>query len=68
MLPEQERRESHSVLVATAHPAKFPELVEPLIGRAVAPPPALARLLDRPARRAEIDASLDALRKRLLAA
>jgi threonine synthase len=45
MLPEQERRESHWVLVATAHPAKFPEIVEPLIGRDLVPPPALARLL-----------------------
>jgi len=68
MLPERERRESHWVLVATAHPAKFPEIVEPLIGRALVPPPALARLLARPAGRVAIDGSLDALRERLLAA
>jgi threonine synthase len=66
MLPDRERRASHWVLVATAHPAKFQEIVEPLIGRGLAPPPALARLLARPARRAVIDASLDALRERLL--
>ncbi|MGB5133021.1 MAG: threonine synthase, partial [Steroidobacteraceae bacterium] len=68
MLPAQDRRESHWVLVATAHPAKFPEIVDPLVGRADSPPPALARLLERPARRTRIDASLTALRERLLAA
>lgn len=35
--------------VATAHPAKFEGIVEPLIGREVAVPPALAALLARPA-------------------
>ncbi len=33
---------------ATAHPAKFDGIVEPLIGRPVAVPPALAALLGRP--------------------
>jgi threonine synthase len=37
-------------VVATAHPAKFDSVVEPLIGRAVEIPPALAALLQRPAR------------------
>jgi len=63
-----EQRRLHWVVVATAHPAKFPEVVEPLIGRALAPPPALARLLERPLKRTGIAASLDALRTRLLAA
>lgn len=35
--------------VSTAHPAKFPEVVEPLVGHAIALPPALAAMLDRPA-------------------
>ncbi|HWS78849.1 MAG TPA: threonine synthase [Thermomonas sp.] len=35
-------------VVATAHPAKFPEVVEPLVGRQVALPPALAVMLARP--------------------
>jgi threonine synthase len=35
-------------LVATAHPAKFESVVEPLIGARVLPPPALAALLERP--------------------
>jgi threonine synthase len=68
MLTEDERRDSHWVLVATAHPAKFRETVEPLIGREIAPPPALVRMLERPVARDEIDASLEALRERLLAA
>ncbi len=68
MLSDQERRDSHWVLVATAHPAKFQEIVEPLVGRAIAPPPALARLLGRPIAREEINANLDGLRERLLAA
>lgn len=68
MLPGRERRDSHWVVVATAHPAKFRETVEPLIGHAITPPPALARLLERPARRSDIDASLERLRERLLAA
>lgn len=65
-LPEDERRRLHWVVVATAHPAKFPDVVEPLIGRALQPPPALSRLLDRPIRREELAAELPALRDRLL--
>ena len=49
------------VLVGTAHPAKFPETVEPLIGAAVPVPPALARLLALPRQVTEIPATLDAL-------
>ena len=36
------------IVSATAHPAKFETIVEPVIGRAVEVPPALAELLDRP--------------------
>ena len=35
-------------IVATAHPAKFPEVVEPLVQQVIAPPPALAVMLERP--------------------
>ena len=68
MLSDDQRRDSHWVLVATAHPAKFQETVEPLMGRAISPPPALARLLGRPIAREEIDGDLGGLRKRLLVA
>ena len=55
-------------IVATAHPAKFPEVVEPLIGRRLEPPRSLARLLERPMRRTDIDADFGTLRRELLAA
>ena len=38
------------VVVATAHPAKFESVVEPLVGAAVPLPPALAELMARPRR------------------
>jgi len=64
-LPGRERRESRWVVAATAHPAKFPEIVEPLVGRRVEPPAALARLLDRPSRRERLLPSVDGLADRL---
>ena len=36
-------------VVATAHPAKFEQVVEPLLGHPVAVPPALAAMLQRSA-------------------
>jgi threonine synthase len=42
------------VVVATAHPAKFEDVVEPLVGAAVPLPPALAELLARPRHFVEI--------------
>jgi threonine synthase len=53
------------VLVATAHPAKFREIVEPLVGRPVPMPESLERLFRRQAQFTEIDATLDALRAAL---
>jgi threonine synthase len=44
-LSPQERRDHPWVLVATAHPAKFNEVVEPIIGKTVNVPEALDRLL-----------------------
>ena len=61
-LPEEKRARGRWVLVATAHPAKFPEIVEPLIGRAVPVPPSLAALFARPSESTELDADLAALR------
>ena len=49
------------LLVATAHPAKFPETVEPLIGQPVPVPPALARLLALPRQVTQIPATGAAL-------
>ncbi len=47
------------VFLSTAHPAKFAEIVEPIIGRPVAKPPALADALDGPRHIIRIRASLD---------
>ena len=44
-----EGRDGDWCAVATAHPAKFESIVEPLIRRTVDVPPALAELLQRPA-------------------
>lgn len=52
----------HWVLVSTAHPAKFNDIVEPLIGREVPVPPALAALLSLPRQETELAAELSALR------
>ncbi len=54
-------------IVATAHPAKFETIVEPLVGHAVPPPPALAECLARPAHGEALMANDAALRERLLA-
>jgi threonine synthase len=53
------------VIVSTAHPAKFNDIVEPLIGRSIPIPDALARLLSLPKQETEIAPSLDALRREL---
>ena len=53
------------VLVGTAHPAKFNEIVEPLVGHEVPVPPALARLLSLPRQEEELEPTLEALRGRL---
>lgn len=49
-------------IVATAHPAKFEQIVEPLIGRRITPPDALAELLARPASAEPMGASYEAFR------
>jgi threonine synthase len=49
------------ILVATAHPAKFPEVVEPLVGRAVGVPEPLAEVMARSHAVPEIAPDLGAL-------
>lgn len=60
-----DRRDDPWVLVETAHPAKFNEIVEPLVGREIAVPPALARLLRLPRQEEELEPTLEALREHL---
>jgi threonine synthase len=52
----------HWVIVATAHPAKFHDIVEPQAGREVPVPPSLARLLSLPRQETELEPTLQALR------
>jgi threonine synthase len=60
-LPAQARRDRPWVLVATAHPAKFNEIVEPLIGRPIEVPAGLARLLRLPQHCMDVAPTLQAL-------
>ena len=55
----------HWVIVATAHPAKFNEIVEAQTGREAPLPDSLARLLALPRQETELDPTLDALRGEL---
>ncbi|HKB14008.1 MAG TPA: hypothetical protein VKD69_25260, partial [Vicinamibacterales bacterium] len=50
------------IFLATAHPAKFGEIVSPIIGREVEKPPPLAEALARPRHIIRIDPTLDAVR------
>jgi threonine synthase len=57
------RQAERWVLVATAHPAKFNDVVEPLIGTTVPVPPALAELLLLPSQQRDVAATLADLRR-----
>ena len=60
----RERQAAHPwVLVATAHPAKFNEIVEPLVGRPLEVPANLAMLLDLPNHCIGIEPNIHALRE-----
>jgi threonine synthase len=59
------RQRGRWLLVASAHPAKFREIVAPLIGENVPMPENLSRLFDRPSNATEIDADVEALRRAL---
>lgn len=50
-------------VVATAHPAKFEQVVEPLVGRAIDVPPALAAMLQRSASAEPMAAENEALKQ-----
>jgi threonine synthase len=55
------RSDNDWILVATAHPAKFETIVEPLIGETVPLPAELADILSRPSRAVSISPHLEAL-------
>jgi threonine synthase len=60
-LDEDLRQDHDWILVATAHPAKFETIVEPLIGRTLELPTELGRILSRPSRSVVVDADPAAL-------
>jgi threonine synthase len=49
-LGDEERRMKDWIVVATAHPAKFEQVVEPLTGQVLPLPDSLRAILDRPSR------------------
>jgi threonine synthase len=55
------RTERPWIAAATAHPYKFADVVEPLIGETLTPPPALTAILGRDAQAGRIPATLEAL-------
>jgi threonine synthase len=57
----QDRRTG--VFLATAHPAKFPEIVEPVIGRSIEKPAALALALSKPSKILRLEATLAAVKE-----
>ena len=50
------------IFLATAHPAKFSEIVDPIIGHAVEKPAPLAHALSQPRHIIRVDATLDAVK------
>lgn len=61
----RDRASAPSVVLATAHPAKFPELTEAVIGREIPLPDGLAHTIDREEHMREIPPSLAALAETL---
>jgi threonine synthase len=60
-LAPEERAGQRWVLVSTAHPAKFLEIVQPLISRRIEMPESLAKLFSRPVSCADLEPTLAAL-------
>lgn len=54
------------IVAATAHPAKFDSVVEPLIGKKVPVPPALAELLARPSHADPLQPDVDELARAMM--
>lgn len=53
------------IVLETAHPAKFPEIVEPLLGMTLEPPPTLKEAMSRPESRTPIPGEYGALKEYL---
>ena len=59
----QQLESPHWIIVATAHPAKFETIVEPLIGSEIEIPKVLEEILQKPTYKKTISASLENLKK-----
>ena len=55
-------RRTKGIFLATAHPAKFSEIVEPVIGRKIEMPAALAKAVEKPRKILELDPTLAAVK------
>jgi threonine synthase len=60
---QRARADQPGIFLATAHPAKFSEIVEPVIGRSVEKPAPLVHALEQPKRVMRLDATLAAVRE-----
>jgi threonine synthase len=60
---QRPRVDQPGIFLATAHPAKFSEIVEPIIGRPVEKPAPLVHALAQPQRVMRLDATLAAVRE-----
>lgn len=58
--------DTRGIVLATAHPAKFREIVEPIVGRKIELPPQLASRLGHPVLSEELGNDAEALKARLL--
>lgn len=63
---QEHRQVAGGIFLATAHPVKFPEVVEPIIGRAVPVPAAVQGLLSRTKQSIMLEPSYAALQSFLL--
>lgn len=62
---ETQRAERPWIAAATAHPYKFADAIEPILGTQIEAPPALSEILDRPVRKRWIVPTLEALAEAL---
>lgn len=60
-LAAKDRADEDWILVATAHPAKFESVVEPLIGETIPLPEGLANIMSKPSRYSIIEPTLQSL-------
>jgi threonine synthase len=58
----QERPGEKGIIISTAHPVKFPEIVEQEVGRPVSLPDAVQGLMNKPSLKTKMEVSYDKLK------